>query len=106
MVRKEKLGGRDLEVDEDGFLQEPGMWDRHVAADIARREGMDALSDDHWCVIQFIRDYFVEFGVAPMIRRLCKETGMDIDTIYDLFPAGPADGACKVAGLPTPTGCT
>ena len=106
MVRMESLGGKELQVDEDGFLQEPGEWTRNVAADIARREGIDTLTGDHWAVVQFIRDYFIKFGVAPLIRRLCKETGKDIDTIYDLFPAGPADGVCKIAGLPTPTGCT
>ncbi|MDP3829541.1 MAG: TusE/DsrC/DsvC family sulfur relay protein [Polaromonas sp.] len=25
--------------------------------------------------------------------------------MYDLFPYGPAKQACKIAGLPKPTGC-
>ena len=100
------LGGKALEIDEDGFLQQPDAWDKKVARDLARLEGIEVLSADHWIVIQYIRDYFLRFGVAPLVRRLCKETGKDIDEIYALFPSGPADGACKIAGLPTPTGCT
>jgi len=44
-------------------------------------------------------------GIAPMIRKLCKETGFKLAQIYEMFPSGPAKGACKVAGLPKPTGC-
>jgi tRNA 2-thiouridine synthesizing protein E len=40
-----------------------------------------------------------------MIRKLCKETGFTLQQIYELFPSGPAKGACKLAGLPKPTGC-
>ena len=46
-----------------------------------------------------------EFEIAPMIRKMCKETGLSLRQIYELFPSGPAKGACKVAGLPKPTGC-
>lgn len=100
------LGGKEIEVDDDGFIQQPEAWDKRVARDLGRLEGIETLTPDHWAVVNHIRDYFLRFGVAPLIRRLCKETGKDIDAIYDLFPSGPADGACKIAGLPTPTGCT
>ena len=40
-----------------------------------------------------------------MVRKLCKETGCSLKYVYDLFPSGPAKGACKLAGLPKPTGC-
>ena len=100
------LGGKEIEVDEDGFIQEPDLWDEAVARDLAALDGIDDLTPDHWAVVHYIRNYFLKLGIAPLIRRLCKETGKDIDTIYDLFPAGPADGACKIAGLSTPTGCT
>ena len=43
--------------------------------------------------------------LAPMIRKLCKETGFKLNQIYEMFPSGPAKGACKLAGLPKPTGC-
>ena len=100
------LGGKEIEVDEDGFIQQPELWDEEVARDLARQEGIEEMGDDHWQVVSYIRNYYLKFEIAPLIRRLCKETEKDIDTIYDLFHAGPADGACKIAGLPTPTGCT
>lgn len=94
-----------IAVDEDGFMQEPENWDEHVAAAIATTEGVDGLTDEHWKVVNYLRNYYLEFGVAPMIRKLCKETGFKLNRIYTLFPSGPAKGACKVAGLPKPTGC-
>jgi tRNA 2-thiouridine synthesizing protein E len=94
-----------LTVDEDGFMQEPEMWDATIAAALATTEGVSVLTDEHWKVVQYLRNYYLQFGVAPMIRKLCKETGFDLKRIYALFPSGPAKGACKVAGLPKPTGC-
>ena len=98
-------GEISLAVDEDGFMMEPDEWNKAVAAALATTEGVDDLNDDHWKVVEYLRDYFLKFGVAPMIRKLCKETGFDLKSIYTLFPSGPAKGACKVAGLPKPTGC-
>jgi dissimilatory sulfite reductase related protein len=98
-------GAVTIEVDEDGFMQHPEEWSEVIAAALAASEGVDALGEDHWKVVNYLRNYFVQFGVAPMIRKLCKETGFDLKTIYALFPSGPAKGACKVAGLPKPTGC-
>jgi len=98
-------GEVSLQVDEDGFMQEPDAWNKAVAAALATTEGVDALSEDHWKVVEYLRNYYTQFGVAPMIRKLCKETGYDLKRIYALFPSGPAKGACKVAGLPKPTGC-
>lgn len=100
------LGGKEIEVDEDGFIQQPDLWDETVAKDLATQDGIAEMTDAHWAVVNYIRNYWLKFEIAPLIRRLCKETDLDIDTIYDLFPNGPADGACKIAGLPTPTGCT
>lgn len=97
--------GRTYEVDEDGFLQEPERWNEEVAKDFAGSEAVAELTDEHWKVIHYIRNYYLEFGIAPMIRKLCKETGHKLAEIYQLFPSGPAKGACKLAGLPKPTGC-
>jgi tRNA 2-thiouridine synthesizing protein E len=94
-----------VEVDDDGFMQQPDLWNDVVAAALATTEGVRVLTDDHWKVVNYLRNYYLQFGVAPMIRKLCKETGFDLKTIYGMFPSGPARGACKVAGLPKPTGC-
>lgn len=100
-----KVDSVELEIDEDGFIQEPDRWNQDVAAALGKTEGVEQLTDEHWKVVNFLRDYYLEFGVAPMIRKLCKSTGFKLSKIYELFPSGPAKGACKVAGLPKPTGC-
>jgi tRNA 2-thiouridine synthesizing protein E len=100
------LGGKEFEVDEDGFIQDPDLWDKQVAADLARNEeGIEEMTEDHWRVVNYLREYYLKFKIAPMVRKLCKESGVDLKKMYVLFPSGPAKGACKVAGLPKPTGC-
>ncbi len=94
-----------LEVDENGFIQQPELWNDRVALALASTEGITHLSESHWKIVNYIRAYYEEFDIAPMIRKLCKETGFSLKEIYELFPSGPANGACKVAGLPKPTGC-
>lgn len=97
--------GRSLDVDEDGFIEQPDKWDEGVAKALAKGEGVDELTEEHWKLVNYLREYYLEFGVAPMIRKLCKQTGFKLKKVYELFPSGPAKGACKVAGLPKPTGC-
>jgi tRNA 2-thiouridine synthesizing protein E len=98
-------GNVSITVDEDGFMENPEVWNSDIAVALATTEGVDALGDDHWKLVNYLRNYYMQFGVAPMIRKLCKETGFDLKKVYALFPSGPAKGACKVAGLPKPTGC-
>ncbi len=83
-------GSVSIEVDEDGFMQEPEKWNEEVAAALGTTEGVDDLTDDHWKVVNYLRDYYLQFGVAPMIRKLCKQTGFQLKEIYELFPSGPA----------------
>jgi len=99
------LGGKEIEIDEDGFIQDPEAWDENVAKDLAKTEEVEEMTEEHWKLVNYLRDYYMKFQIAPMIRKLCKETGLDLKRIYELFPSGPAKGACKVAGLPKPTGC-
>lgn len=102
---KALLGGIELEIDEDGFIQESDKWNKEVAEDLAKTENIYPMGDDHWKVVNYLRDYYFEYEIAPPIRMLCKQTCFDLKYIYQLFPAGPGKGACKVAGLPKPTGC-
>jgi len=100
------LAGKEMEVDEDGFIQDPDLWDQQVARDLAKNEeGIEEMTEEHWRVVNYLRDYYLKFKIAPMVRKLCKESGVDLRKMYVLFPSGPAKGACKVAGLPKPTGC-
>jgi len=98
-------GDISLEVDEDGFITNPDEWNEEVGLALASTEGVDEMTEDHWKIANYLRNYYLEYGVAPMIRKLCKETGFKLKQIYELYPSGPAKGACKVAGLPKPTGC-
>ena len=98
-------GNIQVEVDEDGFCVNPDDWSEEIAVELAKTEDIHELSEMHWKMLHYLRDYYKKFGVAPMIRKLCKETGMPLKEVYELFPSGPAKGACKLAGLPKPTGC-
>ncbi len=104
-MRSLEWNGMKLEIDDDGFLQQPDLWNEQIALVLATTEGLSELSESHWKVVRYIRDYYLQFDIAPMVRKLCKETGISLKQIYDLFPSGPAKGACKVAGLAKPTGC-
>jgi TusE/DsrC/DsvC family sulfur relay protein len=98
--------GKKLEVNEEGFLINPREWDKEAAELLAEEEeGIQELTEDHWAVINYIRDHYLEKNLAPMVRKVCKTTGFQLRYIYELFPSGPAKGACKVAGLPKPDGC-
>jgi len=98
--------GKKVEVSEEGFLVNPKNWDKDVAALLAKKEEeIENLTEDHWAVINYIRNYYLEKNLAPMVRKVCKNTGFQLRYIYQLFPSGPAKGACKVAGLPKPDGC-
>lgn len=94
-----------LEIDKDGFIQDFEAWNEELAEFMAGAAGMGKLTQDHWKVLYFLREYYRTHELAPPIRLLCKETRLPLRIIYQLFPAGPARGACKLAGLPKPTGC-
>jgi tRNA 2-thiouridine synthesizing protein E len=100
-----QVDDKNIEFDKDGFMLEPDLWDDAVANAIAGEEGISEMSEDHWKVVNFIRDYWKENDLAPPVRLMCKEVGIGLRQIYKLFTAGPARGACRVAGLPKPDGC-
>ena len=104
-MSKEVLGGIEVELDEDGFIQDPEQWSKEMAEDLAKTEEASPMSEEAWKVVNYIRDYYIKFEIAPPIRKLTKETGFDLKHVYEMFPSGPAKGACKIAGLPKPTGC-
>ena len=99
------MAGRTLEVDEQGYMQEPDKWNEEIAREYAFKENVKELTPDHWKVINYLRSYYLANGRCPMIRALKIETGFTLKQLYDLFPEGPASSACKWAGLPKATGC-
>ena len=100
-----KIGDKELRFDDDGFLQEPELWDEEVAKAIAAEEGITEITDAHWNVVRYIRKFYDENQIAPAVRPLCQNTGVTIREMYKLFTSGPARGACRIAGLPKPDGC-
>ena len=96
---------KDIELDEDGFLVNPADWCPEFVAAVAKDEAITELTEDHWKILNYLRSYYQKYDSCPPIRMLVKESGVDLKTIYNLFPTGPAKGACRLAGAPKPTGC-
>ena len=105
------IAGKDVEVDEEGYLVNLADWNQDVADYLAKEEKVD-MTESHWEVVNFLREYYDEYQIAPAIRVLtkaiAKKLGPDKGNnkyLYELFPYGPAKQACKIGGLPKPTGC-
>ena len=97
--------GKTFNVDEDGFIDDYKNWNESWVKYVKHIEGIEELTDEHKKIIQVLREYYEKNGIAPMVRVLSKVTGFKLKHIYELFPSGPGKGACKMAGLPKPTGC-
>ena len=106
-----ELNGKTYETDEEGYLTDISEWNEDVAKILAEQENVN-MTEQHWEVINFLREYYNEFQIAPAVRVLTKAIGKKLGPekgtsqyLYELFPYGPAKQACKIAGLPKPTGC-
>ena len=99
------LAATDVELNDEGFFVHPEQWSEGMAAELARREGIEQLTDKHWQVIRFMRDEFFAKGTGPTVRVLGKTSGVSVKELYQLFPKGPAKIAAKIAGIPKPRGC-
>lgn len=110
-----EIKDKRLKIDEDGFLQDWELWNEEIAILLAKDPRFNSqpieLTEEHWKIIRYIRSYFIKYGVAPPVRMLVKQakkeigSHVDLQYIYKLFPNGPARDACRIAGLPKPTGC-
>ena len=106
-----EVNGTTYETDEEGYLVNLADWNEDIGTAIAKTENVD-MSPNHWEVVNFLRDYYNEYQIAPAVRVLTKAIGKQLGPekgssqyLYELFPYGPAKQACKIAGLPKPTGC-
>jgi tRNA 2-thiouridine synthesizing protein E len=105
------VSGKTVEVDEEGYLVNRTDWSEAIGAEMAKIDNCE-LTPSHWEVINFLREYYEEYQIAPAVRVLTKAIGKKLGAdkgnskyLYELFPYGPAKQACKYAGLPKPTGC-
>lgn len=103
--------GKPIELDDDGYIVKLEDWTEDLAKHLASLDSI-TLTEAHWEVIHFLRDYYQKYQIAPMIKILVKEIGKvmgpekgNTKYLYELYPGGPAKQACKYAGLPKPTGC-
>lgn len=97
--------GKTFDVDEDGFIDTYENFCPEWVQWVKTQEGIEELTDEHHKVVKVLQEYYEKNGIAPMVRILSKVTGFKLKHIYELFPSGPGKGACKMAGLPKPTGC-
>ncbi|WP_457646128.1 TusE/DsrC/DsvC family sulfur relay protein [Profundibacter sp.] len=106
-----EVDGQEIATDEEGYITNLSDWTPELAEVIAKAEEVE-MTDEHWAVVNFLRDYYEEYQIAPAVRVLIKaikkSMGPEVGNnkyMYELFPYGPAKQACKIAGLPKPTGC-
>jgi tRNA 2-thiouridine synthesizing protein E len=95
----------DVELNEEGFFTHPEQWTEDMVPELARREGIEPVTDAHWQVIRFMRNEYLTKGAGPSVRLLGKTSGVSIKELYQLFPKGPAKIAARIAGIPKPRGC-
>jgi tRNA 2-thiouridine synthesizing protein E len=94
-----------VELNDEGFFVHPEQWTESMVPELARRDGIDDLSDAHWKVIRFMRSQYLDTGTGPTVRVLGKTSGVTVKELYQLFPKGPAKVAARIAGIPKPRGC-
>lgn len=105
------FAGKEIETDAGGYLKNSAEWSEPLAEVIAEKEGI-VLAAEHWEVVRFVREFYLEFNTSPAIRMLVKamankfgEEKGNSRYLYRLFPKGPAKQATKIAGLPKPVKC-
>ena len=99
--------GNEIETDSEGYLKDTTQWSEAMADVIAAQEGI-TLAVEHWEVVRFVREFYLEFNTSPAIRMLVNKFGEEKGNsryLYRLFPKGPAKQATKIAGLPKPVKC-
>lgn len=103
-----EVNGKTLPTDEEGFLLDPEQWDRSVAEHIARLENLE-LNENRWDVVNFVREYYETNRSVPearvLLRNIRDRHGKDKATrkyLYELFPYGYGQQACKIAGMRKP----
>ncbi|GLS91619.1 sulfurtransferase TusE [Psychromonas marina] len=103
--------GQQYPTDSQGYLLDSTLWNEDLATEIAKLESVE-MTESHWQVVFFVREFYLEFNTSPAIRALVKamqkKYGAEIVNsryLYRLFPEGPAKQATKIAGLPKPARC-
>jgi len=99
------IAGREIYLDWEGFFWDPADWNEEVAKILARESGIEVLTETHWKILRFFREYYSCHGRAPMNRHLKEGAGISLKEIGALFTEGIRLGARRLAGLPNPKSC-
>jgi dissimilatory sulfite reductase related protein len=102
---RRSIAGREIDFDAEGFLIDQYQWTKEMAEVLASESGIAVLENNHWRVILFMREYYLQNGRSPLHRELKKEIGMSLLEIESMFPGGIKLGARRLAGLPNPSTC-
>ena len=96
--------GKTVSVDKDGYLTDLSQWNKEIAIEIGKEEGIDVVTDKHFEVLAYLQDQHRK-EVALSIRSVGKSGVVDIKQLYELFPKGPLKISSKMAGIPRPKSC-
>lgn len=100
---KKVYANKEVEVNEEGYLQNFTEWTKEVGAEIAKEHNIE-MTDKHWEVVDYIQDKYK--NEEPLSIRGIKKSGViDIKEFYNLFPGGPLKLSTMVAGIPKPKSC-
>lgn len=99
------IAGKTVQVNEEGYMTNPAEWDKDIAVEIAKEEGISELTEPHWKVIDFCRQSAGTSGKAPTLRTITGGSGVSTKELFSLFPKGPAKKVARIAGLGKPEGC-
>ncbi len=100
------LAGVEVELNEEGFFVKPEQWTTEMVPQLAEEWGIPGpLTEQHWQVLNYMREEYFEKGTGPTVRKLGKSSGVSVKELYKLFPKGPAKLAARCAGIPKPKGC-
>ena len=86
-------------------MTDPNEWTQEIAEAIAKQEGIEELTGDHWKIIDFCRETGLVSGNAPTLRQITTGTNVTTKELFKLFPKGPAKKVAKISGLGKPEGC-
>lgn len=111
LLQELEFDGQRYRVHPSGNLVDPSVWSEPLGKHLAEREGL-TLTPDHWEVIRFLRGFYFQYGITPMVKLLVThmqdqdgDHRINESYLYELYPGGPSRQGSRIAGLPEPQGC-
>lgn len=105
-LRKRFVAGREIVFDEEGFFNDFFDWREDVFEILAAESGIIRITEQHWHVVRFFREFYAFHGRSPLNHQIKTGTGLSALELQRLFPEGIKLGARRLAGLPNPKTCS